>query len=64
VRFTVSFPVFAKDYEQYNELRNLLDEVGKKHSALVETVTIDARSVEGGYSHRRSVKKGQAAGNP
>jgi len=41
-KFRLTFPAFAKDYPEYNELRTLLDKAGKKHAELVETVTEDA----------------------
>jgi hypothetical protein len=41
-RFKISFPAFAKDYPEYDELRTLLEKAGKKHAELVENVTKDA----------------------
>jgi predicted nucleic acid-binding protein len=46
VKFAISFPAFAKDYEQYSELRKLLEQVEKKRSELVTRMTDDARNRE------------------
>jgi predicted nucleic acid-binding protein len=43
VKFAISFPAFAKDYEEYGALRTLLDQAGKKHSELVKTLNDHAR---------------------
>jgi hypothetical protein len=42
VKFNVSFPAFAKDYDEYAELRELLKKANKVHDTLVSKITDDA----------------------
>jgi|HubBroStandDraft_6_1064221.scaffolds.fasta_scaffold314748_3 hypothetical protein len=42
VKFAISFPAFAKEYEEYAELRDLFGQAGKKHAELVKRITDDA----------------------
>lgn len=43
-KFNVSFPLFAKDYPDYENLRQLLKQADKIHADLVSKVIADARS--------------------
>jgi predicted nucleic acid-binding protein len=43
-RFTLSFPLFAKDYEQYSALRDLMKKADDLHAELVAIITADAES--------------------
>jgi hypothetical protein len=43
VKFTISFPAFAKDYDEYEKLRELLKEAAKVHDTLVSKITDDAK---------------------
>jgi PIN domain len=42
VKFAIPSPAFAKDYEEYAELRSLLGKADKKHAELVTRMTKDA----------------------
>lgn len=41
-KFNLSFPLFAKDYSQYNELRELMKSADKVHAELREKIMSDA----------------------
>lgn len=42
--FKVSFPAFTKHYEAYGEVRELLKDVNKKHSELVDAAMADVKT--------------------
>jgi predicted nucleic acid-binding protein len=43
-KFNISFPLFAKDYPDYDELRALMKQADKKHAELIAKIKIDAES--------------------
>jgi predicted nucleic acid-binding protein len=45
-RFNLSFPAFAKDYRQYEQLRFFLKRADDKHAELIKKITDDARAAE------------------
>jgi predicted nucleic acid-binding protein len=42
-KFNVSFPAFSKDYDEYAEIRDLLNKADKLHAELVSKITDDAK---------------------
>ena len=42
-KFNISFPLFAKDYKEYAELRDLMKKANAAHAKLVEGIMSDAR---------------------
>ena len=44
-KFNASFPAFSKDYEEYNEIRNLLKKADQLHAALVDKIAGDAKNM-------------------
>jgi hypothetical protein len=45
-KFNLSFPLFAKDYKEYDELRDLLKKADTLHFALIKSILSDAENKE------------------
>jgi predicted nucleic acid-binding protein len=45
-KFSLSFPLFAKDYKEYHDLRGLMEKADSVHSALIQKILDDAECNE------------------
>lgn len=45
-KFSLSFPLFAKDYKEYGELRDLMKKADELHSELIKRITLAAEIEE------------------
>ena len=43
-RLSISFPAYCKDYDEYEEMRDALGNLDKKHSAMVDKIEADINS--------------------